>query len=145
MQNVNMVWLNRTWDKYCLVKKQNDGKGKHKTLPDTITSDCISSFFWCVESYPRLFHSHFTTSSKDDKSELCMNCTILWLEKLGLTDDFLDTEEALLVDDGLAVHEQHQTRQRVNADATSKHRLVLRVSRRYPHLSRNQTLLNKLG
>lgn len=81
----------------------------------------------------------------DDKSELCLNCTILSLEKLGLTNNLLDTEEALLIDDGLAVHKQHQTRQRVDADATSEHRLVLRVSCRYPHLSHSRTLLNKLG
>lgn len=128
----NIVW----W------KKQNGGKRKHKTFQ---TQSCPNEFFLVLNHILDYFRVITQLFWLDDKSELCMNYTILWLEKLRLTNDLLDTEEALLVDDGLAVHKQHQTRQRVDADATSKHRLVLRVCCRYSHLSHNRTLLNKLG
>lgn len=142
MQNDNLVWSNCSCEKYCLVKKQNGGKRKHKTFQ---TQSCPNEFFLVLNHILDYFRVITQLFWLDDKPELCMNCTILWLEKLGLTNDLLDTEEALLVDDGLAVHKQHQTRQRVDADATSEHRLVLRVSCRYPHLSHSRTLLNKLG
>lgn len=104
-------------------------------IPYTIMSEWIFLVLLHILDYFRVITQLFWL---DDKPELCMNCTMLWLEKLGLTNDLLDTEETLLVDDGLTVHKQHQTRQRVDADSTSEHRLVLRVSCRYPHLSHNR-------
>lgn len=142
MQNDNLVWSNCSCEKYCLVKKTKRRQEETQNIPDTIMSEWIFLVLNHILDYFRVITQLFWL---DDKSELCMNYTILWLEKLRLTNDLLDTEEALLVDDGLAVHKQHQTRQRVDADATSEHRLVLRVCCRYSHLSHNRTLLNKLG
>lgn len=57
--SMNYSWSNRSRDKHCLVKKQNGLVGKQSVSGHIPTAITFHFSFWCPESYPRIFESHY--------------------------------------------------------------------------------------